>query len=102
MEAERPARIWWEDAELLAALATGLAEWPDDRRQEALSGHLGFLLAHVVDPEDGVWLHTVAADGEPVNTVRSETWKDAYHEVRATTMLAEALAGGLELDGRKV
>jgi mannobiose 2-epimerase len=102
LEAERPARIWWEDAELLAALATGLAEWPDDRRQEALSGHLGFLLAHVVDPEDGVWLHTVAADGEPVNTVRSETWKDAYHEVRATTMLAEALAGGLELDGRKV
>lgn len=92
LEAHRPERIWWEDAELLAALATGLAEWPDERRNEALEAHLGFLLDHVVDPRDGVWLHTVGAAGEPLNTAKRDTWKDAYHEVRATTTLAEALA----------
>lgn len=102
LAASRPERIWWEEAELLAALTTGAAQWPDERRNQALEGHLGFLLDHVVDPEDGVWLHTVAADGAPVSTVRCETWKDAYHEVRATTMLVGALAGELEVDVREV
>jgi cellobiose epimerase len=92
LAAERPARIWWDEAELLAALATGLAEWPDAAREEALEEHLGFLLGQVVDPEDGIWLHTVGAKGEPLSTVKRETWKDAYHEVRAITLLAETLA----------
>jgi len=93
LAAERPVRIWWEEAELLAALATGLAEWPDAGREKALEAHLEFLLGHVVDPVDGIWLHTVRADGETLSTVKRETWKDAYHEVRAITMLAETLAG---------
>jgi len=91
LEADRRERIWWEEAELLAALATGVAEWPDDRRREPLDRHLGFLLAHVVDPEGGIWLRAVAADGEPLNTATHDTWKDAYHEVRATIVLAGAL-----------
>jgi mannobiose 2-epimerase len=90
--AERPMRIWWEEAELLAALATGLAEWPDDRRRDALERHLGFLLAHVVGPEHRIWLRVVAADGEPLDTATHDIWKDAYHEVRATIVLAAALA----------
>jgi mannose/cellobiose epimerase-like protein (N-acyl-D-glucosamine 2-epimerase family) len=93
LTADRPTRIWWEEAELLAALATGLAEWPNAAREEALEEHLGFILDHVVDPEEGIWLHTVGAKGEPLSTVKRETWKDAYHEVRAITLLAETLAG---------
>ncbi len=37
LEAQRPARIWWEDAELLAALATGLRV----ARRPASGGSLG-------------------------------------------------------------
>ena len=98
LAAARRERIWWEEAEVLAAMATGLAEWPDESRNEALEGHLTFLLAHVVDPGDGVWLHTVGSEGEALSTVKRGTWKDAYHEVRACTKLLEALSGELESD----
>ena len=57
-----------------------------------LEGQLGFLLAHVVDPETGIWLRAVAADGAPLDTATHDTWKDAYHEVRATMLLAATLA----------
>lgn len=93
LAAERPARLWWEEAELLAALATGFAEWPDAGHEAALEEHVGFVLDRVVDPEDGIWLHTVGADGAPLSAVKRETWKDAYHEVRAITMLAETVGG---------
>jgi mannose/cellobiose epimerase-like protein (N-acyl-D-glucosamine 2-epimerase family) len=92
LAAERPVRVWWEEAELLAGLATGFAEWPDAGREEALEAHVQFLLDHVVDPEDGIWLQTVGAEGEPLSTVKRDIWKDAYHEVRAITMVAGTLA----------
>lgn len=99
LAAARPERIWWEEAELLAALTTGLVEWPDPQREEVLEAHLGFLLANVVDPENGIWLETVAADGTPVSTVKRAIWKDAYHEIRACTMLVRALSGGAPTGG---
>jgi mannobiose 2-epimerase len=92
LAASRPERLWWVEAEILAALTIGVVRWGRPRYEEALEELLGFLLAHVIDPVDGVWLHTVAVDGTPVNAVKVETWKDAYHEVRATAMLIDALA----------
>jgi len=91
LAAERPVRLWWDEAELLAALAAGLAEWPDAERERALEAHLGFLLAWVVDPADGIWLETVGGGGEPLSAAKRTTWKDAYHEVRATAMLQRVL-----------
>ena len=84
-------RIWWETAETLAALATAIGHRPDPVYLEELERLLEFVLAHQIDPADGLWLYTVAADGTVVNAAKVETWKDAYHEHRATMLLAEAL-----------
>jgi mannobiose 2-epimerase len=85
-------RLWWEQAEILAALATGLSSPSKDRHAAALEELLVFLLEHGIDAADGVWVNTVAADGTPLDTTKRDPWKDAYHEVRATIALVEAVA----------
>jgi mannose/cellobiose epimerase-like protein (N-acyl-D-glucosamine 2-epimerase family) len=92
MASRRPQRIWWEDAELLAALSVGMTRWPDPLVEDALDRHLEFLIADVIDPHDGIWWESVAWDGEPLSTEKMHTWKDAFHEVRAMVLLGEALA----------
>jgi mannose/cellobiose epimerase-like protein (N-acyl-D-glucosamine 2-epimerase family) len=91
LDAERPKRLWWEEAELLAALTTGHVEWPDQHREETVERQLAFLLGHVVDPADGVWIEMVAKDGTPLSPIKLGIWKDAFHEVRAMVMLMGAL-----------
>lgn len=86
-------RIWWETAETLAALATAVAHRPDPGQLAELERRLSFALAHQVDPVDGLWLHAVAPDGSVVNPEKIATWKDAYHELRATVLLAEVGGG---------
>lgn len=88
----RPQRIWWEDAELLAALSVGITRWPDAPVEDALEQHLEFLIADVIDPRDGIWWEKVGWDGEPLSTLKMHTWKDAFHEVRAMVLLSEALS----------
>ena len=91
LAARDEVRIWWETAETLAALATAVAQRPDPGYLAALESLLAFVQAHQIDPVDGVWLHTVASDGAVVNATKVETWKDAYHELRATILLEESL-----------
>jgi cellobiose epimerase len=86
-------RLWWEQAEILAALATGLGSRSKDRHEEVLEELLAFLLAHGIDPADGVWVKSVAADGTSLDATKCATWKDAYHEVRATIAVVEAVTG---------
>ncbi len=86
-------RVWWADAELIAALAVDRMHWADDRWHEALGAQLDFVEAHVVDPEDGVWRHSVDGAGRVLNDGRVDSWKDAFHEARALSLLAEAFAG---------
>lgn len=95
LSAERSERIWWEEAELLAALATGLVHWPDPRRENVLERHLAYLVGHVIDPVDGVWHETIADDGSVLSPGKVGIWKDAFHEVRATSLLLDALSGSL-------
>jgi mannobiose 2-epimerase len=83
-------RVWWVEAETLAALTIAVVNRRDLRFEEALERLLAFLLTNQIDPEDGIWLESVAADGKPVNAAKVGTWKDAYHDVRASTLLAEA------------
>lgn len=87
------ACIWWETAETLAALATAISHRPDPGHLNALERLLRFALAHQIDPADGVWIRAVAHDGSVVDSAKVGTWKDAYHEVRATILLDEAFAG---------
>ena len=83
-------RVWWVEAETLAALTIAVSSRPQPRYVEALESLLEFLLTYQIDPVDGIWLHTVAADWRPVNPTKVATWKDAYHELRASVLLTEA------------
>jgi mannobiose 2-epimerase len=87
-------RVWWVEAERLAALTMAVSSEHRARYIEALESLLEFLLTHQIDPVDGIWLHTVGADGRPVNPAKVGTWKDAYHELRASVLLAEAFGSG--------
>lgn len=83
--------LWWETAETLAALATAVAHRRGQTHLESLDRLLTFALAYQVDPCDGVWHYSVAADGAIVNSAKIGTWKDAFHETRATVLLRTAL-----------
>ena len=52
------------------------------------------MLGHQIDPSDGVWLQAVARDGAVVYAGKVETWKDVYHELRATIMPRQAFGPG--------
>jgi mannose/cellobiose epimerase-like protein (N-acyl-D-glucosamine 2-epimerase family) len=81
--ADDTTKVWWSQAEMLAALADGLQHRPDPLYHEALVKLIEFVLAHQVDPRDGIWLDTVAADGTHLRTGKAHNWKTAYHDVRA-------------------
>jgi cellobiose epimerase len=76
-------KIWWVQAEMLAALTDALAHRPNPRYERALHQLIQFVRAHQVDPRDGVWLDTIRADGQPENTAKAHNWKANYHDVRA-------------------
>ena len=87
-------RVWWVEAETLAALTIAVSSGSRPGYVEALESLLEFLLTYQIDPADGIWLHTVGANGSPVNPAKVGTWKDAYHELRASVLLAEAFGCG--------
>jgi mannobiose 2-epimerase len=86
----RAERVWWVEAEMLAALTIATLSRHEVQYEEALEKQLAFLLAHQIDPVDGIWLETVAADGQPMNATKVGTWKDAYHDVRSSALFVEA------------
>jgi mannose/cellobiose epimerase-like protein (N-acyl-D-glucosamine 2-epimerase family) len=76
-------KIWWVQAEMLAALTDSLAHQNNPRHERALRQLINFIRTHQVDPRDGVWLDTVRADGRPENPAKAHNWKANYHDVRA-------------------
>jgi mannose/cellobiose epimerase-like protein (N-acyl-D-glucosamine 2-epimerase family) len=76
-------KIWWVQAEMLAALTDALAHRPNPRYERALRQLIDFVWAHQVDPRDGIWLDTVSAEGKRENTAKAHSWKANYHDVRA-------------------
>lgn len=83
-------KIWWVQAEMLAALTESLAHKNDPARAQALDKLLHFVLGFQADVRDGVWLDTVAAEGKPKNTSKAHNWKANYHDVRAIVKFIEA------------
>jgi mannobiose 2-epimerase len=76
-------KIWWVQAELLAALTTALEQEPSERHEKAIAKLLDFVSAHLADPRDGIWIESVDAEGRPKKTAKAHNWKASYHEVRA-------------------
>jgi mannobiose 2-epimerase len=83
-------KIWWVQAEMLAALTEGLGHSRDRAYSAALDSLLTFLVQHQIDPDDGIWLDTVAADGTPKRRAKAHNWKANYHDLRALVKFIEA------------
>ncbi|HYB41666.1 MAG TPA: AGE family epimerase/isomerase [Candidatus Methylomirabilis sp.] len=90
---DRPAdqtdKIWWVQAEMLAALSEGLAHRPDRAYAEALDKLIRFVRRYQADPIDGIWLDTVTAAGRPKATGKAHNWKANYHDLRAVVKFIE-------------
>ncbi len=91
---DRPAlvteKIWWVQAEMLAALTTAVRHRADPERVAALDRLLQFLTAWQIDPKDGIWFDTVKADGTAWRPAKAHAWKVNYHDLRAMVKFAEA------------
>jgi mannobiose 2-epimerase len=83
-------KVWWAQAEMLAALTESLHHQWDIRHEQALHKLINFLQAFVIDEGDGIWIESVTADGHPRNQSKANDWKANYHDVRALGMFIEA------------
>jgi len=86
-------KVWWVQAEMIAALTEALRHKPDAAHEAALAKTLEFVARYMTDPKDGIWVDSVAADGRPRNTAKAHPWKANYHDVRALVKFVEAFAG---------
>jgi cellobiose epimerase len=83
-------KIWWVQAEMMAALSDALKHRPNPPYEEALVHLFQFVRQYQTDPQDGIWLDTVSADGQPRSTAKAHDWKANYHDVRAIVKFVDA------------
>jgi len=88
-------KVWWSQAEWMAALADGLKHKDNPEYSEALEKLLGFVTKHQADPKDGIWLDTVTAEGQPQATGKAHNWKANYHDVRGIVKFIEAFSSAV-------
>jgi mannobiose 2-epimerase len=86
-------KVWWSQAEMMAALTDGLRHAPNEAYSTALEKLLHFLESHQIQPGDGIWLDTVTVEGKPKSTGKAHNWKANYHDVRAIVKFIDAFAG---------
>ena len=82
-------KVWWVQAEMLAALTDGLKHKQNQACSESLEKLLQFINKYQAEPKEGIWLDTVAADGTPKVTAKAHNWKANYHDVRAMVKFIE-------------
>ncbi len=83
-------KVWWVQAEMIAAFADALRHKPDATCEVALVKTLEFVARYMTDPKDGIWVDSVLMDGQPRNTSKAHNWKANYHDVRALVKFVEA------------
>ena len=83
-------KLWWVQAEGLSALTEALAHSAEYNRP--LTQLVDWILNYQIRSDDGVWIVSTAARGEPQNVKKAGEWKAAYHEVRAITRFVQAFA----------
>ena len=83
-------KVWWVQAEMLAALTDGLKHKPNPDYRKALDQLLEFITTYQANPSDGIWLDTVTAEGKPKVTAKAHNWKANYHDVRAIIKFIES------------
>ncbi|MFA6564793.1 MAG: AGE family epimerase/isomerase [Verrucomicrobiia bacterium] len=83
-------KVWWVQAEMIAAFTDALRHKRDAAYEAALVKTLEFVARYMTDPKDGIWVDSVLADGQPKNTSKAHNWKANYHDVRALVKFVEA------------
>jgi mannobiose 2-epimerase len=84
-------KVWWTQAEALAALADAWEERLPGY-EEALSGLVDWVLARHALPPDGVWITSTDEAGAPLDPTKAGPWKGAYHDLRAMTKYIAAFS----------
>jgi mannobiose 2-epimerase len=75
-------KVWWVQAEFMAALSDGLRRHANPEYSKALTQLIGFLRASQINAADGIWIYSVTAEGQPKNRAKANSWKANYHDVR--------------------
>ena len=88
-------KFWWVQAEGLSALTDAVAH--TDEYNGSLSQLVDWILNYQIRSDDGVWIASTDARGEPQNLKKAGEWKAAYHEVRAITKFVHAFAPQFQL-----
>jgi mannobiose 2-epimerase len=83
-------KFWWIQAEGLSALTDAAAH--SDEYNEPLTQLVDWILNYQIRSDDGVWIVSTDAAGQPQNVKKAGEWKAAYHEVRAITKFVQAFA----------
>jgi mannobiose 2-epimerase len=84
LNAQRLAKRWWEQAELLVATLDAYCRTQRETYWLAFERQASWIFQYQVDPEGGDWFPEVAwDDGRPIRTDKGDDWKCAYHQARA-------------------
>lgn len=75
-------KVWWVQAEWLAALTEAVRCKPEPAYVNALEKTAAFVFSRQAD-RDGIWFDTVSCDGQPKDMRKAHNWKANYHDVRA-------------------
>jgi mannobiose 2-epimerase len=92
LPATQTDKVWWVQAEMLAALTDGLKQGRNATYAGPLDKLLRFIWNYQADPTDWIWLDTVTFDGKPKSTAKAHSWKANYHDVRAMVKFIEAFS----------
>ena len=84
------SKVWWVEAEMMAALTDAWQHQPTEEYRAALEKLVHFVNTHQADAADGIWLDTVTAEGQPKATGKAHSWKANYHDVRGLVKFTEA------------
>jgi cellobiose epimerase len=87
-------KIWWVQAEMLAALTEALKYKDRPDYSAAFEQLVQFISKYQAEPKSGIWLDTVSAEGKPKVTAKAHNWKANYHDVRALVKCMEAFQSG--------
>jgi cellobiose epimerase len=82
-------KIWWVQAEGLAAMTDAAAHFDREDYYEALNLLLGWIFNYQVRSDDGIWIWSTDATGRPNNFTKAGEWKAGYHELRAITKFVQ-------------
>ena len=84
-------KVWWVQAEGLAALGDALQHQSNKYYETSLSLLLDWIWNHQM-LSDGIWVASTDAEGKLMNCTKAGSWKAAYHEVRALTKFIQAFS----------